>query len=383
MSRICIVTGSRAEYGLMRKFMHLVKTDVDLELQIIATGMHLSRQHGNTYKTIEADGFEINAKVEMPIASDTNFGITRSVGTVIGGLADAFQALAPDLVVLNGDRYEAFAAGQVALFNQIPLAHVSGGELTEGAIDDCMRHCLTKMANLHFVANDVYQTRVIQLGEQPRFVFNIGDLGVEQVRNLELLSRQSVESKLNTKLEKKNILVTYHSITTDRTESIDGASAMIRVLEKHIDGMKVFITGSNSDPYGDMITKSLKDFARRFPDHVFYHDSLGQLLYLSLMKYIDVVVGNSSSGIIEAPALKKPTVNIGKRQKGRLMASSIISCGATDQAIDDAVNMALSANCDSTQLLYESDGASSERMLARIKGTDLSTLLPKRFYDLH
>jgi UDP-hydrolysing UDP-N-acetyl-D-glucosamine 2-epimerase len=339
--KICVVSGTRSEYGLLYWLMKEIQEDPGLELQLIATGMHLSNEFGLTYKKIEEDGFRIDEKVEMLLSSDTNVGIAKSTGLGVIGFADAFNRLTPDIVVLLGDRFEALAAAQVAMMLTIPIAHISGGELTQGAIDDSIRHAITKMAQYHFVSAEPYRKRVIQMGEHPDNVFNVGDPGIDNIMRLNLLSKKALQKRLSFELGDVYFLVTYHPVTLGNTNPEKTVMNLISALE-NFPKAKIIITKSNADAGGRIINEYIDNYALKQPERIYVAVSLGQLLYLSAMKHCDVVIGNSSSGIIEAPMLIKPTVNIGDRQKGRLKAQSIIDCREDTTSIVDAIKVALS-----------------------------------------
>ena len=315
--KICVVTGTRAEYGLLCPLMKEIQIDDALELQIIATGAHLSPEFGLTYKVIEKDGFTIDEKVEMLLSSDTPVAVTKSMGVALIGFADALARLSPDIVVLLGDRYEILAVAEAAMVANIPIAHIHGGEITEGAIDDSVRHAITKMAHLHFVAAPEYRDRVIQMGENPAHVFEVGAIGIDNIVNMTLMSQGELEESLQFPLGEKFFLVTYHPVTVANARRSDALGNLFDALDAFPD-YRVLITKSNSDAGGREINRRLDEYAALRKDRVSCYTSLGQLRYLSAMKYASAVIGNSSSGLLEAPILKTPTVNIGDRQKGRL-----------------------------------------------------------------
>lgn len=382
--RICVVTGTRAEYGLLSRLMHEIKADPALELQVIATGAHLSPEFGLTYRVIEEDGFTIDAKVEMLLSSDTPVGIAKSIGLGVIGLADAFGRLRPDIMVCLGDRYEILAAAQAAMAARIPIAHIHGGESTEGAIDEAVRHAVTKMSHLHFVAAEPYAKRVIQMGEDPLRVFNFGAPGIDNIKRLKLLSKAEFEASIGFELGAMSLLVTYHPVTL----SNDGPEAALRELFTALDRFpeaKVVFTSPNADAGGRSIVEMIEGYAAKNPDRVKAVTSLGQLRYLSAMSHVDALVGNSSSGIIEAPALKKPAVNIGERQKGRLRASSVIDCGETADVIAGAIKKAVSPEfketLGATVSLY-GDGNASARIKDRLRDVVLDGILIKKFHDI-
>lgn len=381
--KICVVTGTRADYGLLRWVMQGIKDDADLTLQIIATGMHLSPEFGLTYKAIEADGFEIDRKVEMLTSSDTPAGIAKSMGLGMIGFADVLKELKPDLMVVLGDRFEIFAAVATALVARIPVAHLHGGETTEGAFDEAIRHSITKMAHLHFVAADKYKQRVIQLGEKPEHVFLVGGLGVDNIKRLQLLDRNSLETDLGFKFGKKNLLITFHPVTLENNSSVMQMHELLAVMATLKDTQLIF-TMPNADTDGRALIKMVEQFASNHSNaHVF--TSLGQLRYLSCMAQVDGLVGNSSSGLGEAPSFKKGTVNIGDRQRGRINATSVINCEPNRKSIADAINtlystsfqMGLSEVCNPY-----GEGGASEKVVNILKIINIENILKKAFYDL-
>lgn len=380
---ICVVTGSRAEYGLLYWLIQEINMDPDLELQMVVTGAHLSPEFGLTHKIIENDGFTINEKLEILLSSDTASGMAKSLGLAVIGFADTLQRLHPDILVVLGDRYEIFAAGQAAIMLGLPIAHISGGESTEGAIDEVFRHSISKMAQWHFVAAEAYQKRVIQLGEDPNRVFNYGSTGLDSITRLSLLDRQELEKELKFQLGTLSFLVTYHPVTMEgNIES--GVMELLAAINDYPDA-RVIITGSNADRGGRAINRIMEEYARTRSDRVLFNTNLGQLKYLSVLKQCDVVIGNSSSAIIEAPALKKAAVNIGSRQKGRLKAASIIDCQEKRQDISAALIQALSTpfqeKLAGVQSLY-GDGDASRRIKEKLKQVCLDGVLNKKFYDL-
>jgi GDP/UDP-N,N'-diacetylbacillosamine 2-epimerase (hydrolysing) len=383
MKKICVITGSRAEYGLLRWVMQGIKDDPALRLQIIATGMHLSRDFGLTYREIEKDGFRIDRKVKMLTGSDTPVGIAKSMGKGLIGFADALNELKPNLIVVLGDRFEIFSAVAAALVARIPVAHLHGGELTQGAFDDAIRHSITKMSSLHFVAAKEYRQRVIQLGEQPHRVFTMGGLGIDNIRKLRLLKREELEAALNFKLGKKNLLVTFHPVTLESDAGLKQMSELLNVLGRLKD-TKLIFTLPNADTNNRKLIKMVKRFVSRHPNARAY-PSLGQLRYLSCIAQVDGVVGNSSSGLAEVPSFRKGTINIGDRQKGRLQAISVINCQATRQSIGIAIRRLYSrdfqAKLSQVHNPYGTGGA-SDKVVKFLKGCSLDSLFKKAFYDL-
>jgi UDP-N-acetylglucosamine 2-epimerase (non-hydrolysing)/GDP/UDP-N,N'-diacetylbacillosamine 2-epimerase (hydrolysing) len=345
--KICIVTGTRAEYGLLCMLMKAIAGDPDLQLQIIATGMHLSPEFGLTHRDIEADGFTIDAKVEMLLSSDTPVGITKSIGLGVIGFADALDRLQPDMLVVLGDRFETLAAAQAALVARIPIAHIHGGESTEGAFDEGIRHAITKMAQWHFVAAEPYRKRVIQMGEAPERAFNVGALGLDHLANLEWLERPELEAALGIALKAPLFVVTYHPVTLHSESPLVAMEQLLAALEQVSEATVIF-THPNADTGGRALIGCIDAWVGRHADRARAFVSLGQRRYLSLMREADVVIGNSSSGLVEAPALKKATVNLGDRQKGRLKATSVIDAAENQEDISAAIRKALSEEYRST-----------------------------------
>jgi UDP-hydrolysing UDP-N-acetyl-D-glucosamine 2-epimerase len=381
--RICVVTGTRAEYGLLYWLLRALQADPDVELQIVATGMHLSPEFGLTYRVIEQDGFSITAKVRMLLSDDTGIGMAKSTGLGVMGLADAFDHCHPEIVVLLGDRFESLSAAQAAMCMRIPIAHLHGGETTEGAIDDAVRHSITKMAHLHFVAAETYRRRVIQLGEAPERVYNFGSPGLDHLSRMEWMSRSQLEKCLSMQLGSPLLLATYHPVTLEN----DSASAMRRLLAA-LDAFpdaNIVLTYSNADAEGRKLNQLVEQYAATKRGRVRAFASLGQQRYLSLMRVCDVVIGNSSSGLTEAPALKKATVNVGDRQRGRLKATSVLDCPEETAAIVSAIRTVLSedfrARLPATRSLY-GEGDASVAIADVLKRVPLGGLLRKQFHTV-
>jgi UDP-N-acetylglucosamine 2-epimerase (non-hydrolysing)/GDP/UDP-N,N'-diacetylbacillosamine 2-epimerase (hydrolysing) len=323
--KICVITGSRAEYGLMSRLMRFIEKDTDLQLQIIATNTHLSVEYGETYKEIEDDGFIIDKKIPILSSSDTANAITKSVGTAIIGFADAYQELQPDVIMVLGDRYEILAAVSAALFYKIPVVHLHGGEITEGAYDDAIRHAVTKMSHLHFTSTEEYRRRVIQMGESPETVYYVGALGCDNIRQVSLLDKTELEKSLNFPVDRNTILVTFHPVTMEDNTAETQIKELLSAIDE-FEGLRVIFTMPNSDTDGKTIMNHIKDYVEKNPKKTIWFTSLGMKRYLSTLQYIGAVVGNSSSGIIEVPSFHIPTLNIGNRQKGRMTASSVLNC---------------------------------------------------------
>lgn len=384
MRKICVITGSRAEYGLLSGLMKAIQQDEDLQLQVIATNMHLSPEFGLTYKEIEQDGFRIDKKVQMLLSSDTSNATTKSVGLATIGFADAYEDLQPDLIVVLGDRYEILAAVTAALFFKIPVAHLHGGEITEGAYDDCIRHAITKMSHLHFTSTEAYRQRVIQLGEQPDRVFYVGAIGIENIKRVPLLSKTELETSLGFCFGGKSLLVTYHPVTLENQTAAFQCQNLLDALDAFPD-CKVIFTLPNSDTDGRIIIQMIHNYVSKHSDRCMSIPSLGLKRYLSALKYVDAVIGNSSSGIIEVPCFGIPTLDIGDRQKGRIAAESVVHCGANRQDIIEGLKIVLSKKqkviSRSCKNPYDKDGTVYE-ILSVIKHYSLNNLIRKSFYNI-
>jgi GDP/UDP-N,N'-diacetylbacillosamine 2-epimerase (hydrolysing) len=381
--KICVITGTRADYGLLRWVMHGIKDSTELTLQLVVTGMHLSPEFGLTYREIEHDGFHIDRKVELLISSDTSVGIAKSIGIGCIGFSDALNELRPDLILVLGDRFEIFSVVASALVARIPVAHLHGGEITEGAFDDALRHSITKMSHLHFVAAESYRKRVIQLGEQPDCVFMVGGLGIDNIKRLNLLSRKELETSLDFKLGLKNLLITFHPVTLENFRTENQMAELFRALGVLKDTKFIF-TMPNADTGSRASIRMIKEFVDKNPNaHAF--TSLGQLRYLSCIAQMDGVLGNSSSGLIEAPSFKKGTVNIGDRQKGRLQASSIINCEPIFEEIVGALKKLYSKEFQETLNCVTNpygDGGASDKIVRVLESYDFNGLVKKSFYNL-
>jgi GDP/UDP-N,N'-diacetylbacillosamine 2-epimerase (hydrolysing) len=383
VKKICVVTGTRAEYGLLRWLMEGIRQSAVLDLQLIATGMHLSPEFGLTVSAIEDDGFHVDRKVEMLLSSDTATGITKSMGLGMIGFADVLADLKPDMLLVLGDRYELLSAAAAAMVARIPIAHLHGGETTEGTFDEAIRHSITKMSHLHFVAAEEYKRRVIQLGEQPERVFNVGGLGIDNILRLKLLTRDELEVALDFKLASRNLLITFHPVTLEQNTSAQQMDELLAALAKLEDTGLIF-TMPNADTEGRVLFRQIEDFCRMYP-HTRAYKSLGQLRYLSCIQQVDGVVGNSSSGLLEVPSFKKGTVNIGDRQRGRLRASSVIDCEPERKAIAAALSHLLSDDFQhqlpATKSPYGNGGA-SEAVVRTLEQQAMDHVLKKRFYDI-
>lgn len=379
--KICVVTGTRAEYGLLYWLMREIQADPALELQLVVTGMHLSPEFGSTYKVVETDGFTIDARVEMLLSSDTPTGIAKSIGLGVIGFADALERLRPDILVLLGDRFEILAAAQSALVARIPIAHLFGGDTTEGAFDEAIRHSITKMSHLHFVSNEQARQRVCQLGEDPGAVFNVGSTGIDQIRKLRLLSREELTAQTGYRFCKRNLLVTFHPATLNAASPSQQFGELLGALGTLGEDTGVVFTYPNADTAGRDLIRLIDEYVARHPNCRAY-SSLGQLRYLSMLAEVDAVVGNSSSGLYEAPSVQTATVNIGDRQKGRLQAASVINCPVESEFIRTAIEKAFALDCSEVKNPY-GDGGASVKIRDVIKRARLDeTLLKKHFYDL-
>lgn len=380
---VCVVTGTRAEYGLLRWVMEGIRDRPELALQVVATGMHLSPEFGLTYQELERDGFKIDRKVEMLLSSDTAVGVAKSMGLGLIGFADALAQLQPDLMLVLGDRFEIFSAVVAAMVARTPVAHLHGGEATEGLIDEPIRHAITKMSQLHFVAAEEYRQRVIQLGEQPANVFLVGGLGVDSVKRLPLLDRAALEQSLGCPLGAHNLLVTFHPLTLENATSAQQMTELLAALDGLADTRLIF-TMPNADTDGRALLEQVRQFVAEH-DNARVFTSLGQLRYLSCVRHVDGVVGNSSSGLIEVPSLHKGTVNIGDRQRGRLKAASVIDCAPERSAIAAALAQLYSPDFQaSLGRVYNpyGDGGASERVVNVLANVNLDGIVKKRFHDV-
>jgi GDP/UDP-N,N'-diacetylbacillosamine 2-epimerase (hydrolysing) len=381
--KICVVTGTRAEYGLLYWLIKEIEADKDLELQIIVTGMHLSPEFGLTYKTIEKE-FKIDKKIEMLLSSDTAIGISKSMGLAQIGFAEAYEELKPDMVVVLGDRYEIFSAVSAAMIARIPIAHLHGGEATEGAFDEAIRHSITKMSHLHFTATKEYRNRVIQLGEHPSRVFNVGGMGIENIKRLKLLSREEFEKSIDFKLNKKNILLTFHPVTLENSTAKEQFQELLEAIDE-LEDTNIIFTKANSDTDGRVINSMIDEYVVKNSQKSVCFSSLGQLRYLSALQYVDAMVGNSSSGLAETPSFKIGTINIGDRQKGRIKADSVIDCKPNKQNIKKAFEKFYSKEFQEILKSVKNpygDGCASKRIIEVIKNIDLENILKKSFFDI-
>lgn len=380
--KICVVTGTRAEYGLLYWLMKEIQADPDLDLQVIVTGMHLSPEFGLTYKEVEKE-FTIDKKIEMLLSSDTAVGISKSMGLAQISFAEAYAELQPDLIVLLGDRYEIFCAASTAMIAGVPIAHLHGGETTKGAFDEAIRHSITKMSHLHFTATQEYRRRVIQLGENPERVFNVGGMGIENIHRLPLLSKEEFEQSISFKLGNKNLIVTFHPVTLENATAEHQFGELLAALDE-LEDTHIIFTKANSDTDGRIINQMIDDYVTRNSHKAIGFTSLGQLRYLSALQYMDAMVGNSSSGLAEAPSFKIGTINIGDRQAGRIKADSVIDCAPEKNAIAKAI--ATLYTPEFQQQLQQVNnpygtGCASKNIVPVLKQVKLGSLLKKEFYD--
>ena len=383
MRKICVVTSTRAEYGLLYWLLKEIEADSELELQLIVTGMHLSHEFGLTYKEIEKE-FKIDKKIEILSSSHTSLDICTDMAKVYEKFAPALAELKPDILVLLGDRYEIFGVAGVASIMQIPIAHIHGGETTQGAFDEAFRHSITKMSHIHFAATNEYANRIIQLGEEPSRVFNIGGTSIENIKKLNLLNKDEFEKSIKFKLAKKNILITFHPVTLENSSAREQFGEILKALDELKETNLIF-TKANSDTDGDVINKMIDEYVSENSLKAVAFVSLGQLRYLSAIKFVDIVLGNSSSGLTEVPSFKKATINIGDRQKGRARASSVIDVRPDRKEILAAIKRAYSKEFE--QILKDTinpyDGGNPSKKIVKIlKEIKLEGILKKKFYDV-
>lgn len=383
--KICIITGSRAEYGLLKPLLNEIENDPDLILQLVVTGMHLSPEFGLTYKDIENDGFVINEKIEILLSSDTPVGVSKAMGLAMIGFPETYEKLRPDIIVVLGDRFEIFSAAVSALVSKIPVAHIHGGELTQGAFDDAFRHSITKMSHLHFTSTEEYRKRVIQLGESPDRVFNVGAIGLDNIRKMRLLTKKELEKELKFKFGKRNLLVTYHPATLSTASAREQFNSLLDVING-LENTKMIFTKSNADPGGKIINEMINKFVFENNQKAIAFTSMGQLKYLSTMQFVDAVVGNSSSGIVEAPSFKIWTINIGDRQKGRIKAKSVIDCEPTKESIKEAFKQLYEKDIQMNLINIinpHGDGKAAENIKKILKTHNITKIVEKRFYNIN
>lgn len=385
IKKICVVTGTRAEYGLLSVLIKKIKKNKNFKLQIISTGSHLSPEFGLTKKNIMKDGFKIDYEVDLKLGKkDTEHNICTAMSKAFVGFSKGYIKLKPDIIVVLGDRYELLAASYTATIHKIPICHIHGGESTIGVIDEATRHSITKMAHLHFVANKIYKRRVIQLGEKPSNVHNVGGMGVDVINNIKFLKKRELEKYLKIKFNINNILIVFHPTTLENNTAKKQFNNILYAIKK-FNNTNFYFSQSNADPGANIISKLAKKFVKKNKDTSIYFKSLGQVKFLSLMKHTNVLIGNSSSGLLEAPSLKIPVVNIGNRQKNRLTSSNIINCEPTKKAIFNGIKMSLSKNflkkLTKTESMYGKPGA-SEKCIKVLEKFNLDKILFKKFYDI-
>ena len=382
MRKICVVTSTRAEYGLLYWLLKEIEADSELKLQLIVIGMHLSPEFGLTYKEIEKE-FKIDKKIEILSSSHTSLDICAEMARVYEKFAPALAELKPDILVLLGDRYEIFGVAGVASIMQIPIAHIHGGETTQGAFDEAFRHSITKMSHIHFAATNEYANRIIQLGEDPSRVFNVGGPGIENIKKLNLLNKDEFEKSIDFRLAKKNILITFHPATLENSSVREQFNELLNALDE-LEETNFIFTKANSDTDGDVINKMIDEYVSQNQQKAVAFASLGQLRYLSAIKFVDIVLGNSSSGLLEVPSFKKATINIGDRQKGRARASSVIDVRPVKEEILAAIKRAYSKEFEQT--LKDTNpydgGYPSKKMVKILKEIKLDGILKKKFYDI-
>ena len=384
VKKACVVTATRAEYGLLKPLIQALNESTNYELQLIVSGTHLSSEFGMTWHAIEQDGFSIDAKVDMLLSNDSSTAVVKSLGLLCIGIADAFERLKPDFVVILGDRYEMIGVATAANLFKIPVVHLHGGEITEGASDDNFRHALTKLSHIHFTSTDEYRERVIQLGEQAKYVCNSGAIGIDNINILPLLTKEELAKSLKLDLSIPFFLMTYHPVTVSEQDIIKEIDDIMSALLS--DGFKqIIVTLSNADVGGRTINECMRKWSEKHPDRIHCFASLGQLRYLSAVKHCEAVVGNSSSGILEAPSLFVPTINIGNRQAGRLQADSIINCEPTLDGVSDALekisDSTFKKSLGSIKNPY-GNGNTVKQIMSFIENIEWSTLLSKKFFNI-
>lgn len=381
--KICVFTGTRADYGLLFWLLRGLEKDNRAQLQLFVSGMHLSDRYGKTVDTIQQDGFSISERVDIELNDDSAVGIAHSVALGVERFANALERLKPDILVVLGDRFEVLAVAEAAMFCRIPIAHIHGGESSEGAIDEAIRHSVSKMSHLHFVSAELHRRRVIQLGESPERVFNVGATGLDNIQNLKLLTRVQLEDSIHFSLGEQFFIVTYHPATLSHEDPVDAQERLLDALDS-FPSYKILFTAPNADSNGSRLMDALEDHVKRNAQRAVLVKSLGQVRYLSAVKNAAAVVGNSSSGIIEAPALATPTVNIGDRQRGRLRASSVIDCGEDRDDIINAIKQSLSepfrSKLGKIESPYGSAGA-ADKIREKLLETSLEGILFKKFFD--
>jgi UDP-hydrolysing UDP-N-acetyl-D-glucosamine 2-epimerase len=382
IKNICVFSGTRAEYGLLYWLLSDIKKDKDLDLSLLVSGMHTSDEYGLTFKEIEEDGFKINEKIEILLSSNTPSGILKSMGLGLISFSDAIVKLNPDIFIVLGDRFEAFAAAQAAMFLRVPILHIHGGEITEGAYDDSIRHSITKLSHIHCVSTEESRNRVMQLGESPENVFNVGAIGLDHIHKTDLISLNELSNSINFLIDSPYFVVTFHPATLANESSVDSFNILLKALDR-FEEYQLIITYPNADDGSKEITQRIEDYQKKNPKRVFSIKSLGYVRYLSAIKNSAAVIGNSSSGIIEAPSYSIPSINIGNRQKGRQASGSVIHCDVNLESINDAIKLALSEDhlkkVNMKNNVYEKKDVST-KIINIIKNSNPQTI--KKFYDI-
>ncbi|MFA6196767.1 MAG: UDP-N-acetylglucosamine 2-epimerase [Sulfurimonas sp.] len=383
MKKICVVTATRAEYGSLYWIMKEIENDDALELQLIVTGTHLSPEFGLTYKEIEKD-FKIDKKIEILLSSDSAIGLSKAMGLVQISFAEAYSELNPDIVIILGDRYEMLSAASCAMILGIPIMHLAGGERTEGAFDESIRHAITKLSHIHCATTEEYKNRIIQLGENPANVFNVGGFGIDNILRLKLLSKKEFEESINFTLNKKNILLTFHPVTLEKFSAKEQFQAILDAIDE-LENTNIIMTKANSDTNGRVINAMCEEYASKNPHKAVVFASLGQLRYISALRHVDAVVGNSSSGLAEVPSFKIGTINIGTRQQGRLQAKSVINCEPMKESILKAFKKLYSHDFQESLKNVENPYGSemaSKKVVTILKNSNLQNIIIKNFYDI-
>ncbi len=382
--KFCIFTGTRAEYGLLKPLIDELLKEPKIDLQLLVTGSHLSQEFGMTYKDIDIKGFSKVEKIEILLSSNSSVGVAKAMGLGLISFSEALNKLKPDLIIGLGDRFELFSVISAALVLNIPVAHISGGELTYGAYDNSFRHAITKMSHIHFASTEEYRQRVIQMGESPSSVYNVGALGLDNLKKMQLLSLQKLENAISFKLDKPFFVVTFHPVTLGNQSTVKYMKELFNSLDEFEDH-KIVFTMPNADNEGRLIIKLINEYVEKRRVRAIVFDSLGQLKYLSLLKYADLMIGNSSSGIVEMPIFKRPTINIGDRQIGRIFPKSVIQCEPNKDSIVSAISLGLSKNfinkIQNMENIY-GDGNSAKKIKEYLITTDFEVIIKKKFYDL-
>ncbi|MFM2225334.1 MAG: hypothetical protein RJA07_1536 [Bacteroidota bacterium] len=381
--KICIVTGSRAEYGLLKPLIKLMIKDNDFDVKVVATASHLEKRFGYTYKEIEKDNISIHQKINISIGETSADNINQSFSKCVSKFSTYFVENKPNYLLILGDRYEMLAIAIAAYIHQIPIAHINGGEATSGTMDEGFRHSISKLSSLHFPSTENYRQRLIQLGENPTTVFNVGVLSVDNIKNFKLLLKNELESSINFKFTYPTAIITFHPVPLDKKSSINQLKDILNALNS-FPNLSLLFTKSNADIDGNKLNELIKEFVSKRKNAILI-DSLGMQRFLSSLKYVDIMIGNSSAGIVEMPYFKKPTINIGERQSGRLKAQSIIDCSADKKEIVKAIEKSLMPkflkSCENVESIF-GDGKASEKIIKQLKLNFGKINLKKEFYDL-